>query len=115
MGNKIVKLNFRVKDRDIFDAIVGGRKKVETRAATPKYKKIKVGDILTMVCGKRRLKKKVKKVEYFKTISAVIKKYKPEIINPKIHSIKEARAMWYNFPGYKEKIKKFGLVTWQLK
>jgi len=110
-----IQLKFRVKNRDIFDAIVSGRKKVETRAATPKYMKVRVGDVLTLVCGKKRLKKKVKKAEHFKTINAVMKKYRPEEINPKANSLREIRETWYSFPNYREKIKKFGLVLWQLK
>jgi len=113
MGNRILK--FRVVDREIFDAIIDGSKKIETRAATPKYRKVRVGDVLTLVCGKKKIKKRVKGVDYFKTISSILKKYKVEDINPKISSIKEAKEMWHSFPGYKEKIKKFGLVAWRLK
>jgi ASC-1-like (ASCH) protein len=113
MGNRILK--FRVVDREIFDAIIDGSKKIETRAATPKYRKVRVGDVLTLVCGKKKIKKRVREVGYFKTTSSVLKKYKVEDINPKISSIKEAKEMWHSFPGYKEKIKKFGLVAWRLK
>lgn len=113
MANKIIK--FRTVDCDIFQAVVDGKKKLETRAATPKYRKVKIGDGLILVCGKKKIIKVVRKVEYFKTIGALLKKYKPETINPAIHSIKEIREMWSGFPGYKEKIKKSGLVLWHLK
>ena len=112
MGSKIIK--FRAVNKDIFRAIAQGKKKIETRAATPKYRGIKVGDILVLVCGKGKIEKEVAKVEFFKTISSILKKYKPEKINPKIHTKKETTEMWYSFPGYKEKIKKFGLVAWRL-
>jgi len=112
VGNKTIK--FRAINHDIFQSIVDGEKKFETRAATPNYIKIKVGDILILVCGNRKVKKKVKKVEHFQTIGALLKKYKPETINPYIHSVREARAMWNSFPNYREKIKRYGLVVWQL-
>ena len=113
MSDKVLKINF--KDKYIIDAIIDGKKKVETRAATPKYREIKVGDKIILVCGSQKIKKEIIKVELFKTIGALLKKYKPEEINPKTHSAKEARAMWYSFPGYEEKIKRFGLVAWRLK
>ncbi len=113
MPDKILKINS--KDRYIIDAIISGEKKIETRAATPKYREIKMGEKIILVCGSKKIKKEVIKVELFKTIGALLKKYKPEEINPKTHSAQEARAMWYSFPGYKEKIKEFGLVAWHLK
>lgn len=107
-------LKFRTVNSDVFTAILDGSKKIETRAATPKYRDVKVGDILVLTCGRKRIEKRVVKVELFKTIGALLKIYQPEEINPKICSSKEAREMWYSFPGYKEKIKKFGLVAWNL-
>jgi len=113
MATKILK--FRTVNRDIFQAIIAGTKRAETRAATAKYREVKVGDFLSLVCGREKAQKEVVKVELFKTIGALLKKYRPEEINPNIHTAKEAREMWYGFPGYKEKIEKFGLVVWLLK
>lgn len=113
MANRILK--FRKINEDIFNAIANGTKKIETRAATPGYMEIKKGDTLTLICGKKRIKKHVKKAEHFRTINLLFKKYKPEMINPKIHSIEESKKMWLSFPKYKEKLKKFGLVVWHLK
>lgn len=48
-------LRFRAINRDTFQAIRVGTKKVETRAATIKYRDIKVGDVITFVCGPRSL------------------------------------------------------------
>ena len=110
MSKKAV-LKFRAVNRDIFEAIVGGKKKIETRAATAKYRDLKAKDIVVLACGKKIIEKKVRKTEHFSSIAAILKKYKPEIINPKTHTLKEARDMWYSFPGYKEKIKKFGLIA----
>lgn len=107
-------LKFRAVNRDIFWAILNGKKKIETRAATERFRNIKAGDIVVLACGNKRINKKVKKVELFKSITAVLKKYKPEDINPKIHTIKEAKTMWHSFPGYREKIKKHGFIMMHL-
>ena len=108
---KKVILRFRAVNRDIFEAIVSGKKKIETRAASAKYKDIKAKDIVVLACGKKRIEKRVKKTEHFSSVAAILQKYKPETINPKTHTIKEATEMWHSFPGYKEKIKKFGLIA----
>lgn len=113
MAYKILK--FRTVNRDVFKAIINGKKNIETRAATPKYREVKVGDVLTLVCGRDQADMKVVSVELFRTIGALLKKYKPLEINPKTETVKEARAMWHSFPGYDEKIKQFGLVAWKLK
>ena len=114
MERKRKILKFRAVDRDIFKMIINGGKKIETRAATERYRDIKAGDIIILVCGDKRVNKKVKKVGLFESIVAVLKKYKPEAINPNIHTAQEAKAMWYSFPGYKEKIKKYGLIAIEL-
>jgi ASC-1-like (ASCH) protein len=115
MGNKNKILRFRAVNRDIFKAIISGEKRIETRAATKRYRDIKAGDTVTLICGREKANKKVSKVEFFKSVSAVLKRYKPEDINPKTRTAQEARSMWYSFPGYREKIKKYGLVAMHLK
>lgn len=115
MENKAIQLKFRVVNRDIFNAVKSGQKKIETRVATDKYRAIKVGAKVTLICGGKKIIKQVSKVEIFKSISAVLKKYKPEEINPKTHTAHEARDMWYSFPGYKEKIRQCGLIVIHLK
>lgn len=108
------QLRFRTVDKDIFEAIKNGRKNVETRAATARYKNIKKGDALTLVCGKDKFQKIIKTVKTFKTIRALLKKYKPSEINPNLKSAKELEEMYNSFPGYREKIKKSGLIALEL-
>ncbi|MBI4121246.1 MAG: hypothetical protein HY457_03255 [Parcubacteria group bacterium] len=114
MGNKTYNLKFRAINKDTFEAIRRGDKKIETRAATEKYRDIKPGDSITFICGKRRYKKVVKKVEVFKSIAAILKKYTPRAINPNTRTASEAREMGYSFPGYREKIRKHGLIVLRL-
>lgn len=114
MPTKTVKLKFRAVNRDIFEAIRSGKKPVETRAATVKYAGIKAGDTVEFVCGKDKFTKPVKRAEIFKSISDLVKKYKPEEINPNIKTVDELEKMYYSFPGYKEKIEKVGLIAFEV-
>ena len=107
-------LRFRQINKDIFEAIKNGKKKIETRAGSPKYFNIKAGDALVFVCGKERFEKKIKKVSKFKSIAALHKVYKPIEINPRTKTLAESKKMYYSFPGYKEKIKRYGLIALEL-
>ncbi len=113
-GRKFV-IRFRAADRDIFEAIVDGRKKIETRAATKKYAGIKAGDIVVLSCGGARCEKSVARVEHFPSVAAILRRHRPKDINPSIRTAAEARAMWAGFPGYTEKIRRGGLVAFHLK
>ncbi|MBU2036721.1 hypothetical protein KJ866_00725 [Patescibacteria group bacterium] len=114
MENKIYTLRFRAADREIFEAIKKGKKKVETRAATERYRKIKKGDKVCLVCGHEKFTKQVVAARVFPTITALLKKYWPNQINPKIKTEAELKKMVYGFPDYREKIKKYGLIAWKL-
>lgn len=113
--NKIYRLRFRAVDKYIFNAIKTGQKKVETRAATPRYQKVKVGDTLLCVCGQQSIYKKIIKVKIFRSITALLKKYHLADINPRLKSVGELRKMYASFPNYKGKIKKYGLIALELR
>lgn len=108
-------LKFRTVNRSIFLDIKSGKKTVETRAATERYQNIKAGDIIVLVCGEERFKKKVKKARIFKTIGALLKVHSIKKIMPELNSEKEWRQELYSYPDYKEKIQKYGLVALELK
>lgn len=108
-------LRFRAMNKDIFLDIKSGKKTVETRAATMKYRDIKDGDLIVLVCGKERFEKTAKKAKIFRTIKALTKTYSFKKIMPNISSEKELRDAYYSYPNYKEKIKKFGLIALELK
>ncbi len=114
MGPKSVTLKFRAVNRDIFEAVRSGRKKIETRAATKKYAGIEAGDTVVLSCGRDRFEKRVTRAERFASVSAILRKYRPAAINPATRTAREARAMWSSFPGYKEKIRKCGLIAFHL-
>lgn len=106
---------FRAVNKKIFLDIKSGKKTVETRAATEKYRNIKIGDMVILICGKERFEKKVKKAKIFKTIKSLIKAYPIKKIMPNLTTEKELEKAYYSYPDYKEKIKKFGLIALELK
>ncbi|MEK9157664.1 MAG: hypothetical protein AAB638_00585 [Patescibacteria group bacterium] len=108
-------LKFRAVNKDTFEAIESNKKKVETRAGTVKNTKIEVGDVLKFVCGKESFEKKVSNIKKYKNIKAILKDYEPKEINPKLKTEGETIDMYYSFPKYKEKIKKYGLIAFELK
>ena len=112
MSKKI--LNIREVDRNIFDMIQSGKKTVETRAATRKFIGIKVNDVLIFKCGKDMLEKQVIEKYTFKSIEDLYKSIDIKEIMPYIDSKEKAIKVWYSFPNYKEKTKKYGLVAFRL-
>ena len=114
MSSKIITLRFRAVNRDIFEAIRDGRKKVETRAATARYRDIKAGNMLRFVCGKDTFEKKAKRVKIFKSIASLLKQYRAGDINPFVRSEVELQKMYYSYPNYREKIKQFGIIAIEL-
>ncbi|MBS3903518.1 MAG: hypothetical protein KGZ30_04075 [Anaplasmataceae bacterium] len=107
-------LLIRAVDRAVYDLIKSDKKKIETRAAGPKYKNIKKGDILVLKCGKDRLEKKVKRVSKFKSVSGMLQKYKPSQIDPRTKMANELKAMYDSFPGYKERLRKYGVIAFEV-
>ena len=115
MEHKKHILRFRAADRDIFDAIVNGKKKVETRAATQRYIGMHVGDTVVLICGTKKASKTVSAAKIYKSIGALLKKYKPQHIHPAYKTTKEITDMFYSFSGYRETIKKSGIIALELK
>ncbi len=111
---KTVTLRFRVVDKNNFDEIRNGLKTVETRAASKRYRDIQKGDTLVIVCGKEKVVKEVKSAHYFKTIGGMLKTISLKKIMPSVKTIIEARKVYYGYPEYREKIKEFGVVAWEL-
>lgn len=111
MENKRVQLRFRAVNKDIFEAILNGTKKIETRAATTKFRNLKAGDIVLLVCGRDKAEKKIKNVQIFKTIKELVDVYKVSVINPDLETQEQLTKMYYSFPNYKEKINKYGLTA----
>jgi len=108
-------LRFRAADKKNLTEIKDGLKSIETRAATEKYRGIKRGDTLILVCGKQRIERLVGHVKIFKTINALFQSVPFRKIMPSAESEEEARNIYYSYPGYREKIRKYGIIAMTIK
>lgn len=112
MKNKSqIILNFRQCDKKIFDAVLDGRKKVETRTASAKFQDLKTNNTVVLKCGQEKVAKKIKTIKYVSGIDELLEHYKVADINPFIKNKKELEEMYFSFPNYREKIEKYGLVA----
>ena len=107
-------LQFDPKDVDNLEDIRSGLKLFETRAATPKYQKIAVGDMLVLVCGTQLLSKKVVGVQHFRSVEEMVGEIPLIHIMPHIHYIEAMKERYASYPGYDEKIKEFGLLAFEM-
>lgn len=114
VDRKTWTLRFRVKDRKSFDDVKRGLKWVETRAATDKYRAIKAGDRLRFVCVAAKLERRIRRVTLFSSIPAMLKIYALTDVMPNIESVAEIRKVYWSYPGYREKIKKYGIIAFEL-
>src|SRR5262245_10453017 len=111
---RIWTLRFRAVDKKNFLEIKRGLKKVETRAATEKYRAIKKGDVLKIVCGSAVLLKPVKRVRIFKSVDGMVKRVPYRRIMPEVASVAAMKKIYAGYPGYKEKLKKYGVIAFDL-
>lgn len=107
-------LTFNKKNRDIFEAVRDGRKRVETRAATSKYADVKAGEVATFVCDGETFTRTITAVRHFPSVEALLKKYAVSEIHPFSKTAAELKAVYDSFPGYTEKIREFGLIAMEL-
>ena len=97
-----------------FGALRRGAKRIETRAATEKYRRIRAGDTLVFVCGENKFERRVKKTSLFRSINAMLRKYRVKDIMPDRFLKKELENAYNSYTGYKDKIKRFGLVAFEI-
>lgn len=107
-------LKFRKNDRHFFEALLSGKKTIETRAATPKYRAVRTGDNLEFLYGQTRLVRKVKKTLRFKSVEEMIEKIGWVKVMPFARDPEAVKRAYFSFPGYREKIGRFGLVAFFL-
>jgi ASC-1-like (ASCH) protein len=107
-------LPFLEADRTTFEFIQHGIKKIETRAGSPEYLKIKEGDTLVFTCGEDSVTRTVKKVSHAESEEHLFFMFKTEQINPQALSYDELRQKYASFPGYPERIKEYGILAFHL-
>ena len=110
----IMTLVFRAVDRARFEEVRSGVKVVETRAATPKYQSINVGDAIKFSCGGDTFSKKVIKKYHWPTIGEMLAEIPLKSAFPDLETVEQVRTRYASYPGYEEKIKEFGIVGFEL-
>ncbi|MGE5540937.1 MAG: hypothetical protein ACM3TU_01485 [Bacillota bacterium] len=107
-------LRFRKVDKNNFEDVRLGKKSIETRAATMKYRSIAEGDTLIFVCGTDRIEKRVAAVHHFSSIDAMLRKLPREAIMPDLDSVADIKRRYASYPGYEEKIREHGILAFEL-
>ncbi|HVN26164.1 MAG TPA: hypothetical protein VMT99_00730 [Candidatus Paceibacterota bacterium] len=107
-------LRLRAEDRGMFIDIRDGLKTVETRAATPRYRAIRKGDVLVFTCGRGRLRRKIARVRVFRTVGALAKAVPVRRVMPAVRSLGEMRTIYRGYPGYREKIRRYGIIAFDM-
>lgn len=105
----------RKVDKYVFDAVKSGEKTVETRAATDSFRRIEVGDILVFSCDGEKFEKEIKNIKIFRSVDEMVGKIDFKKVMPFISSVDEMKKVYDSFPGYRDKIKKLGLIAFELK
>jgi ASC-1-like (ASCH) protein len=106
---------------DIFDALKAGIKTVETRPATPKYQKIKSGDILVCVSldTKEKVEKIVLRVRKYNSVKEMAVKEDPNKILPGVKTGEELEKIFKDFKrkwgkSYADKLDRFGVLVFEI-
>jgi ASC-1-like (ASCH) protein len=107
-------LKFAKINKKTWKNIKSGKKIVETRAGTEKYRKVSVGDLLILSCDGKKFEKTVKKIQHFRSIHSMLKKIRISEIEPEVKTENELTKIYESYPDYKKKIKKFGLFAFML-
>ena len=107
-------LRFRLVDKDNFDEVKDGLKRIETRAATVKYQPVAAGDTLTFVCGQERLVKRVARRYHWPSVDAMVREIDLKKVMPAVSSVEEMKRIYASYPGYTEKIREHGLLGFEL-
>lgn len=104
-------VRIRAIDRATFDDIRDGRKRVETRAATVKYRHIAPRDVVAFVCENDRFERVVATADHFASVDDMLKRFSVADINPRARDRDDLLRMYHSFSGYEEKLREHGLLA----
>lgn len=107
-------LNIRAVDRINFDQIAEGKKTIETRAATPRYNGIEAGDELELRCGTDRITRRVLAVQHYDSVESIFQSADFSSVMPGVETLDDAKAAYYSYSGYEDKINRYGLIAMYL-
>lgn len=108
------RLVFREVDRINFERVRNGEKAIETRAATVKYKPIAAGDTVTFACGEDTFTKTITKVYHWPSVDELLKEVPLKRVMPDVETPDQMRRKYASYPGYEEKIEKFGIIGFEM-
>lgn len=113
---RVLKMGNMKSEDDLFDFMRFGKKTIDTRANTPKYQDICIGDKLVFesIATKDKIIRRVKAIRWHETIAEAVKHEDYTKILPGLKTLEEITQAYYYFPDYEEKIKKWGLVVFEL-
>lgn len=111
-------LNLRLQ-KEYFDAIKSGRKTVEGRVNSPKYKNLICGAKIGFVCNKTE-EKIICIIEALNVYSSFSQMLKAEGVSNMLPSLgqeelNKAVSIYEGFPGYKEEANVFGALAIKIK
>jgi len=115
----IKSIEFYNDDITLFLAIKNGFKKTEVRALDSElstkafYNDIKPGDQINFFCGNDSILKRVTSIHKYKSLECLLNTEKLEDIEPGIE-VNALRIKLLGFPGYPDRIKKYGLIAIRL-
>lgn len=114
------RLLIRKQDSWIFERIRSGEKTIETRAlngATSRkayYGDIKQGDTVEFVCNGECLSRRIGLVRKYRDFEKyLVSEDLGNILGPGT-DIDKARKIHYSFPGYEDRLQKYGIVAFEL-
>ncbi len=113
-NRRVHSLVFLPENRGTFIAIQDGRKKIETRAGSPEYLEIKEGDTIEFSCDDEKFTKQVGGGKRYENLEELFAVYAPQEINPEVFAHEELRSMYSTFPGYEDRLKKYGILVFEL-
>jgi ASC-1-like (ASCH) protein len=104
--------------KEMYELVESGEKTMEGRVSEPSnpkknYLLMNIGDTIIFECleTKRRTKTKVVYKKHYKNVEECLNEQGLEKMLPGVNSIEEGINLYNNFPGYKERIKRFGIYA----
>ena len=119
-------INIFLEDLEMYELIRDNKKKIDSRAPDPSkpeksYQSIAPGDIIIFRVSNRNtleliekyppLKFVVKYNKHYDSAEELLLKDGLDNIFPNVNSIEEALEIYYSFPGYTERIEKYGICA----
>ena len=80
----------------------------------PIFGKIERGDIVVFKCGNDSFERIVKKARKFNNVDKILDHYDVKDINPGVNTVEELKLMYNSYPNYTEKLKKYGIIAFEL-